>query len=309
MESRISVIVPVYNVERYLTECLDSIINQTYRQLEVILVDDASPDGCGAICDRYAGQDPRIRVIHKEQNQGLAEARNTGMETASGDYIFFVDSDDRLAQDALERLLAGMKKYSADCCVGGCVTVTEREGAAAEYQNSSGGADRCETALEAMKHVLLCGSSAWNRLYKRETLEGLRFPGGRINEDEPFMVQAYARMERVAFLEAGTYFYRKRSNSITTSAFSVKSADCVQNSRENLEFVKKRAPELIPCAQYKYVKTLLWCYVNLRKLAEDDRVKNLKREIHREIRKNRKIALRNPYLSLSLKVLALLCQL
>lgn len=308
MEEKISMVIPIYNVEAYLTECLDSVTGQTYQNLEILLVDDASPDGCGVICDRYAVKDRRIRVVHKEKNGGLAEARNTGMEYATGEYLFFVDSDDWLAADTLEKLYEGLKKYRADCCVGACVTVLEKADGEKVVQRNSKKPERVETAHEAMEHVLLAGSSSCNRLYKREMLEGLRFPGGRINEDEPFALWAYDRMERIAFLDCETYFYRKRANSITTSAFSTKMADCVYNSRDNLEFVTEKAPELIPAAEYKYCKSLLWCYVNLRKLRRDDQAKALCRQFHREIRKNRKRALTNPYLGVPLKILALLCQ-
>ncbi len=308
MGETISVVIPIYGVEAYLEECLESVVNQTWRDLEILLVDDASPDGCGAICDRYGSEDGRIRVIHKERNGGLAEARNTGMEHATGKYLFFADSDDWLAADTLERLYEGLMKYQADCAVGACVTVLEREDGKQEVRRGKGSRERCESAREAMEHVLLAGSSSCNRLYKREMLEGLCFPENRINEDEPFALQAYERMDRIAFLDCETYFYRKRANSITTSAFSVKMADCVYNSRENLEFVTRKAPELIPAAQYKYCKTLLWCYVNLRKLKKDHRAMELRRQFHKEIRKNRRMALANPYLGVSLKALTLLCQ-
>lgn len=307
MKEKISVVIPIYNVEAYLAECLDSVTGQTYQNLEILLVDDASPDGCGAVCDRYAENDRRIRVVHKEKNGGLAEARNTGMDAATGDYLFFVDSDDWLAADTLERLYEGLKKYQADCCVGACVTVLEKADGKREIQRSSQRPERVETAQEAMEHVLLAGSSSCNRLYKREMLEGLRFPGGRINEDEPFALRAYGRMERIAFLDCETYFYRKRANSITTSAFSVKMADCVYNGRDNLAFVTGKAPELIPAAEFKYCKSLLWCYVNLRKLRNDDQAKALRRQFRREIRENRKMAFSNPYLGFPLKVLAFIC--
>lgn len=307
MSEKISVVIPVYKVEAYLPECLDSVVNQTYRDTEIILVDDASPDGCGAICDRYAERDERIRVIHREENGGLAAARNTGMDRAAGTYLFFADSDDWLAEDTLERLYQGMRESGADCSVGICVTVLEGEGGQKEIQHCGQTGNQCRTALEAMEQVLLTCSSACNRLYRREMLKDLRFPQGRINEDEPFVLQAYQRMEKIIFLDCETYFYRKRANSITTSAFSIKKVDCVYNSRDNLEFVTEKAPELVPAAEYKYCKTLLWCYVNLGKLRKEAQAKALRRQLHGEIRKNWKKALANPFLGFQLKVLTLLC--
>lgn len=307
MSEMISVVIPIYKVEKYLPTCLDSIVGQTYRNLEIILVDDASPDGCGEICDRYGAADSRIRIVHKEKNGGLSEARNTGMEVASGKYLFFVDSDDWLAEDALEKLYGGLKRYGTDCCVGACVTMLEDETGEMKASRETHKGERCETSKEAMEHVLLAGSSACNRLYKREMLEGLRFPQGRINEDEPFVLCLYERMERIAFLDCETYFYRKRKNSITTSDFSVKKVDCVYNSRDNLEFVTSKAPELISAAEYKYCKTLLWCYVNLRNLKGDEQAKELRRQIHKEIREHWKMAISNPYLGFALKILTLIC--
>lgn len=309
MSEKISVIIPVYKVEAYLAECLDSVVNQTYRDMEIILVDDASPDGCGAICDRYAAEDLRVRVIHKERNCGQAAARNTGIELATGEYLFFADSDDWLAEDTLEKLHQGLKRYQADCSVGACATVLEGDNGEKDIRHCEQKGDRYEMALEAMKHVLLSGSAAWNRLFRKEALGNLRFPLGRINDDECFILRVYEHMEKIVFLDCETYFYRKRANSITTSAFSIKMVDCFYNSRDNLEFVREKAPELISAAEYKYCKTMLWCYVNLRKLRKDEQAKILRRQLHREIRENRKIALANPYLGFPMKALTLLCML
>ena len=306
MSEMISIIIPIYKVEKYLPECLNSVVHQTYHNLEIILVDDASPDGCGEICDRYAARDKRIKVIHKKKNEGQAAARNMGMELASGEYIFFADSDDWLAEDALEKLYDGLKRHQADCCVGASVTMLEDKNGEMHAHYGKPREIRSVTAVEAMQQVLLSGSAAWNRLYKREMLEGLRFPQGRINEDEPFMLYLYERMERIVFMNCVTYFYRKRKDSTTTSDFSVKKIDCVYNSRENLEFVTKKVPELIPAAEYKYCKTLLWCYINLFKL-KDQQAKTLRRKIHKEIREHWKQALTNPYLGFHLKILTLIC--
>ena len=307
MRETISVIIPVYKVEKYLEDCLESIITQTYRNLEIILVDDASPDNCGGICDRYAAKDARVRVIHQEKNAGQAAARNAGMDLASGEYLFFADSDDWLAQDALEKLYEGLRKYQADCCVGACAVILEEENGQKTVQHGKLQKERVETASEAMEHVLLAGSAAWNRLCRREVLEKLRFPLGRINDDECFILYAYERMNKIAFLDCETYFYRKRANSITTSAFSVKMVDCFYNSRDNLEFIREKAPTLIRAAEFKYCKTMLWCYVNLRKLKGQSRAEELRGQLHKEIRSHWKMALSNPYLGIPLKALTLLC--
>ena len=126
-EEKISIIVPVYKVEDYLERCIDSIVNQTYKNLEILLVDDGSPDNCGKICDEYAAKDDRIIVIHK-QNEGVARARNSALDVVTGDYISFIDSDDWVAEDAYEYYLDNIKKYKADCVVGRCQMVFDRNG-------------------------------------------------------------------------------------------------------------------------------------------------------------------------------------
>lgn len=310
MEEKISVIVPVYKVEKYLPQCLDSLVNQTYGNLEIILVDDASPDGCGRICDEYASGDERIRVVHRPKNQGQASARNLGLEMATGEYVSFVDSDDWLSEDAYEKLLAGLREHGADCSVGHCVVVLDRDGELV-VQKTKKKPVRCESAADAMKDVLLGASAAWNRLYRRELFEGLRFQTGRINDDEALVLRAYERMDKIVFLDADSYFYRKRPGSITTSRFSLKMLDCVTNSRENLEFLREKKPELTPCAEYKYIKTMLWCYVNLRKVRKEEKAqaKAERGKLRADIRVNRQAALKNPYLSIPLKILAVLCAL
>lgn len=304
----ISVVIPVYRSEEYLSECIDSVRNQTYGDLEIILVEDASPDGCGEICDRYAERDQRIRCIHKPQNGGAAEARNRGMEMASGEYLFFMDSDDWLTKDALEKLYEGLNRYQADCSVGQmCVMRQEGKNVGRKVQHGRRKHAECMSSSEAMKQVLLTGSSACNRLFRRAIMEGLRFPVGRINEDEPFMLYAYERMKRIAFLECETYFYRKRANSVTTSPFSVKMVDSFYNSRDNLDFVTQKMPELIPAAEYRYCRRMLWCYVNLRRLRGEEQAKRLCGQLHGEIRKHWKMSLLNPHMELVLKILTLIC--
>lgn len=304
----ISVIAPVYKVEKYLPDCMESLIHQTYQNLEIIMVDDCSPDESGAICDRYAMNDKRIKAFHRTENHGASGARNLALDQAKGKYLFFIDSDDWIAPDTIEYLYENMKTYQADCTVGGCVTVIEAEDGSLNYQKRTRGSVRCENARGAMKGVLLNGSAAWNRLYRREVFDQIRFPEGRINEDEYAVLRLYSGMERIVFLDKDTYFYRKRKNSITTAAFSLQQLDCVTNSRENLEFVTQTAPDLIPAAQFKYIKSMLWCYVNLRKI-RTPQARSERQRLHRNIRENRSVALHNPHLGIMLKVLALICSL
>lgn len=304
MNQTISIIIPVYKVEAYLPKCIDSILSQTYTDLEIILVDDGSPDSCGHICDEYAAKDSRIQVIHKK-NEGVARARNDGIARSTGAYISFIDSDDWIAKDAYENLYKGLHEYQADCAVGKCITVTEKNKTLTP-QPAKELPVFCESREDAMKRVLLQGSAIWNRLFRREIFDTLRFPADRINDDEVVALHAYEKCSRIVFLNKDSYYYRIRPNSITTSGFSRKNMDYVYNSRENMEFVSDCAPALFPCAQSKYIKTLLYCYHNIRKSDNKEEFNDLKKKLQADIKMVRSDALSNSYVPLPYKLLALL---
>ena len=305
MDETISIIIPVYNVENYLPKCLNSLMHQTYHNLEIILVDDGSPDKCGQICDWYARKDSRIHVIHK-QNEGVARARNDGIEYASGDYISFVDSDDWMSRDAYEILYKGLKTYHADCAVGGCVKVIEKKGKML-LKNKQHTNVKCQTSARAMKHVLLEGSAVWNRLFKKEVFREIRFPLDRVNDDEVVALHAYAECKKIVFLNKDTYFYRIRKNSITTSSFSIRNVDCYYNSIDNLNFIKQRMPELTDCAEYKYIKAMLYSYVNLKRIKNNPEAEKVRKQIQTDIKNSRSIAYQNQYVAFSMKMLMFLC--
>lgn len=300
-KEKISIIVPVYKVEKYLPKCLNSILRQTYKNLEIILVDDGSPDSCGKICDAYAKKDSRIVVIHKE-NAGVAMARNDGIKAATGEYISFIDSDDWISKDAYETLYRGLKKNDADCAVGGCITVIDREGKLTPQKRRKNSFLGCKYSIDVMKHVLLNGSAIWNRLFKRKIFDDIRFPTGRINDDEVTVLRAYAKCKRVVFLERSTYFYRIRKDSITTSDFSLQKMDIYYNSRDNLGFVRRLSLDLVPSAEYKTYKALLYCYYHLRELSDDKTARRLRKVLHKEIQKSRRAAFRNPYVTPLMKL-------
>ena len=209
----ITVIVPIYNVEVYLRKCLDSILAQTYKNLEIILVDDGSPDGCPAICDEYAEIDKRIQVIHKE-NGGLSDARNAGVEIAMGDYIGFVDSDDWIMPDMYEYLLEGLCGYMADIAYCGFVNVHSTW---AEYPNNQ--TDKVYTKETALNELFFdrLKNFAWNKLYKAELWQNVRFPVGRNFEDILTMYKLFEQSKRIAILKEPKYYYLIRSDGITNT--------------------------------------------------------------------------------------------
>ena len=157
-----------------------------------------------------------------------------------------------------------------------------------------------------MEHVLLAGSAVWNRLFKRNIFDRIRFPAGRVNDDEVTALHAYAECGKILFLDHDTYYYRIRQNSITTSKFSLRNMDCYYNSMDNLAFVREKMPGLEAAGEYKYIKSMLYCYVNLKRMKREPEVKELLERLHRDIRDNRSAALSNRYVSLPLKALMLL---
>ena len=208
----VSIIVPIYKVEKYLRRCLDSIVNQTYSDLEIILVDDGSPDSCGSICDEYAKQDPRIIVIHKE-NEGLGYARNSGLDICSGEYIMFVDSDDYLNENAVRILLDRMLQDGSDLAVGKHIDVYEDESVNESFWIFK------TNCVMTPKDVFLTERNffpvcAWAKLYKREIFDRVRYTSISIGEDLwvfPFVVEQCGKIS----IETSTiYYYFQRSNSL-----------------------------------------------------------------------------------------------
>lgn len=257
MGKTVSVIVPIYQVEAYLARCVDSLIGQTYAELEIILVDDGSPDNCGAICDAYAKKDSRIRVIHKP-NGGLSDARNAGLDIATGDYIYFVDSDDWIGSDAIATLM-GQMDDTVDIVMGSSVDVREEDEKILETAYSIPlRTFRRLDQLEAMKDDLLGGWAAWNKLYRRKLFDTIRFPVGRINEDEAILLHVLALCDTVIQVGHPTYYYFLRPNSITTSSFSEKKMDWFLNCEANYSFIRDGYPQLLPEAEYRLMSSVLY---------------------------------------------------
>lgn len=220
----ISVIIPVYRVERYLDACVSSVLAQTFGDFEIILVDDGSPDGCPALCDAWARKDPRIRVIHRE-NGGLSAARNTGIEAAKGQFLTFVDSDDLLEPDTLRRAWEAQRQYSADLVVYNLVYVDENNRPLASpdftvFRDEV--LDEAEVwrryfALEEQKIYYVV---AWNKLYRAELFRELRYAEGKRYEDQFLMPQLLAQCGRIACLVYPGYRYVQRGGSIMAQGSS-----------------------------------------------------------------------------------------
>lgn len=219
----ISVIVPIYNIEKYIDKCISSIINQTYKDLEIILVDDGSSDKSGVICDEYADKDSRIKVLHKE-NGGLSDARNAGIDIACGEYIGFVDGDDFIHPQMYEFLLNGLVTNDADLILCKHNVVNDQESVTLEKRKNY--YVSCVVDNEKVAE-LPCSLDtdiivAWNKLYKRELFRNIRYEKGRLHEDQWIAPYLYCEAKKVIILNDKLYYYIKRANSITGNTIDFK---------------------------------------------------------------------------------------
>lgn len=257
----VSVIVPVYKVEPYLHRCVDSILEQTFSDFELILVDDGSPDNCGAICDEYAAKDSRVHVIH-QQNGGLSAARNTGIERAlanGSQWLAFVDSDDEISPYYLSRMYEAAMEHHAELCVCDFRTIypdgkqhTDEPGIPARI---AGGRELLEEkGFLGNWHIVI----ACNKLYRAELFVSLRFPVGYVHEDEAVIHRVLGAAPKVVCIPDQLYYYYQRTNSITGSGRSVKSTDYLTAMADRIRYAREnRLPNCASSAVWGYLWFLL----------------------------------------------------
>lgn len=271
MDEIISVIVPIFKVEQYLPRCIESIINQTYKKLEIILVNDGSPDNCGAICDNYALKDARIRVIHKN-NGGLSDARNAGIDIAQGNYITFIDSDDWIHPKYIEFLYNTLKKNNADISVCNFLA-TSSENVYSDKLSEDIKVFNNFQALEQLtdklyvQMVIACG-----KLFKRELFNNIRFPLKRIHEDEFTTYKLLYEANKIVYTNNQLYYYWQRENSITKSKFNIKSRiDAMDAFIERAEFFKSIG---LPNLSYKTYRQCFLIYIGLKRRMKRNNIFN-----------------------------------
>jgi glycosyltransferase involved in cell wall biosynthesis len=243
----VTIIIPIYNVELYISRCIESVLCQTYENIEIILVDDGSPDNCGRICDEYALKDSRIRVIHKE-NGGLSDARNVALDIATGKYVTFIDSDDFVSVDYVKILYGLINKYNASMSISGFL----------HYYEGKGMEKLCDTstienyihafeAVETMFYQDKFETTAWGKLYKKDLFgDDIRYPKGLLYEDLPITYKLIIRAEKVAYTTQKTYFYVIRNNSIQRSAFNLHKMDILKVADMMLSDIQNNNPDLLP---------------------------------------------------------------
>ena len=273
----ISVIVPVYKVEKYLDKCVQSIVNQTYKNLEIILVDDGSPDNCGAMCDIWVAKDNRIKVIHKA-NGGLSDARNAGMAVATGDWIAFVDSDDWIDAQMYQCLYEAMKTTDSDIAACGARRIWTNGKPAQELRSMNG---YCvlekEDAMEALITSNGVVQTVWNKLYRRNVAESVLFPAGLIHEDEFWTWQVFAQAKRIVTLKESYYNYLQRDNSIMGAGFSEKGLLVIRAKTERQDYIEKVMPKLTDIGRTDLAYSCMHLGVQvLRTMRRKDAVRYLK---------------------------------
>lgn len=257
MNPDISVIVPVYNVEKYLKRCLDSITNQSFKNLEILVINDGSTDSSAEICDNYALKDSRIRVIHKK-NGGLSDARNVGIQAATGNYIGFVDSDDFIHKDFYHVLYNTMKNYQCDVVEVGYKEVFENENVPLEEYTIMDEEVSAIKYFEKDKAVINSildhdlRNYAWNKLYKRELWDNIKFPKGKLFEDVFTTYQIFNNCTKIVKVEKKLYYYFQRANSIVNSKFSLKKLDHFEALNEVMGFIELNYPKAAPITNIKY---------------------------------------------------------
>ena len=253
----ISVIVPVYNVAAWLPRCVDSVLAQTYQNLEILLIDDGSTDASGEICDAYAEKDPRIRVIHKK-NGGLSSARNAGLDVSNGQYLGFVDSDDWIEPEMYAEMLALMVRNEAQLVCAGRYDVAGETG-----EKTTGLCPKRQASVtgeELAGMIFLwdhCDSSACDKLYRRELFDGIRYPEGKTCEDVPVTYRLALKAHRAVLCDKPLYNYFHRSGSISKGAeISGKTFHYSQHTAGILEDIRKNYPNIAPQAEFLRVHSL-----------------------------------------------------
>ena len=278
-EELISVIVPIYKVEEYLDRCIESIVNQTYKNLEIILVDDGSPDNCLKICDIWKEKDDRIIVIHK-RNGGLSDARNSGLDIASGNYISFIDSDDFVSNTFIEDLYYLLIETHSD--------IVQCRYSKFKYdyeiknilnENIYIIEFNTENAIKSLLEEDILQQVVWNKLYKIELFNNLKFKVGKLNEDEFFTYKIFSKAKKIAYLNKCNYYYFNRDNSIMGKNYSIKRLDGLDARYERYIFLKNNYQSLLSLAKLNLLNSILYSYQKSFEIKDKVERKNAKVKI------------------------------
>ncbi len=277
---KVSIIVPVYNVEAYLHKCVDSILHQTLEDIEILLVDDGSTDSCRNICDEYAALDSRVNVIHKV-NGGLSDARNAGLDVAGGQYIGFVDGDDCVEPEMFDALYQACEENKAGIAACDYLSHLTESG---KIISRSTGKCRVMTSEDFFREVLQCGSAVgmgvWDKLYDKRLFENTRFSVDKLHEDTDIMYRLVFQTDRIAYLSIPYYVHYLRPGSITGRSYGSRDFDRYEANYGMFRYIADNHPVLIDVAAENH------CISNLNIVRNMVRSEIYDREMYQRIRKD-----------------------
>ena len=298
----ISIIIPIYKVEKYLKACVDSVRCQSYRNLEIILVDDGSPDECPEICDEYAKDDKRIKVIHKK-NGGLSDARNVALKQVSGRYVFLLDGDDTIHERTIEFLYENIRKNNADIAT--CNFLQFDEKSKPRSINLNDKKIECLSGEEALSKMLYqkdCTNIACAKLYKKELFGGIEYPKGELYEDLATTYKLFGKAKTIVTDSRKLYNYRQRTGSIVNNTFSLKHLRSLDFAKEQTAYVKANYPDIIKAA---YNREFMEYFFILYEMPKKQYPKEFK-DMASGIKRYRKIVLKDKESPKKPKLIALL---
>lgn len=305
MNSKVSIIVPIYNVEKELSRCIGSLLKQSYRNIEIILVDDGSTDNCPAICAESAAADGRIRIIHRE-NGGLSAARNSGLDVATGEYLSFVDADDWVAKDFIETLVVNMEQESADISIIGYTMVwddgRERRFSSDEQYYVF---DREEAIRELLIHkkfqCMVC-----QKMYKAEIFSQLRFPEGKLYEDVAVGLPTFLLCNKVVCCGKSKYFYYQRSGSIVNSKFNKEKLYFLDCCKKIIQYSDSLDGMYDMEAHSYYLRAIMMLLLQIYDSDGENEQSKIINNLKKEIRVQNRYIWKSPYLETRKRIVLML---
>ena len=306
MSPLVTIIVPVYNVEKYLEKSIRSLMAQSYKNIEIVLVDDGSPDNSGKICDSLANEDSRIKVIHKN-NGGVSSARNAGIENSSGDYICFIDGDDYVTEGYISDMYEVSSKYNSDITTSNQFKIWP-DGKKKELfkQNKPYGTVTTKSGVETLSDMLYgktCYATCCCKLYKKEIFKDIRFPVYHMGEDSFTMYQCFMKAESVAHLYKPNYYYIQHQESAMHTDNYDKFYDYIELSDNFISTVKDHPVLFLPAVN-RLIENNFWVYMKMRKYPE--KYKNQLEHITANIKKYRSFAMKDKNVCIRTRIACML---
>ena len=279
----ISVIIPIYNTEKYLEECIKSVVNQSYENLDIILVNDGSTDNSKEICDKWAEKDSRIRLIN-QNNMGAAMAKNVGLNNIKGDLFMILDSDDLLHKNNIEILCNCMKKEKSDIIEAFYTTIYEEFKNIDIHKNSQKESFNTENALKELIISRKFHQTPWNKLYKTELLKDIRFPKDKYIDDEYWTYKLFANAKKITWINKVLYYYRQHEESTMGRMYSIKRLDAIDALYDRYKFMQKNFPNLSDLSCKAFLNNCIYNFQKLCMFNELDNDKKFREDLLKKIR-------------------------